>query len=177
MIDGVALQTRERGSKFLEHRGGVRLCGDLQTVLTWVSEPEHMPEWIPYTVSAKSLSGEDGQVVYHVVTRAPWPLRPRDMIYALDVSFDGNRAEVKMTGLPDFLPVSDDTVRMKAADGLWLFVAEDNAVRVNLQMWVDPGAGLGLLVNLRAASTLSRMLANLRSRYPCNADATSEKST
>ena len=170
-VEGVALESRNRDSRFLEHRGAVTLCGDLSDVLEFVSEPRELVNWVPYTAAAERLPETDGRVVYHVVTRAPWPYKPRDMVYALDVDFSGDQASVHMNGLPGYIPPRDGLVRMQAADGVWTFVGHDKKIAVSLQMWVDPGSGPALLVNRRAANTVGRMLANLRDRYMCKKQA------
>ena len=167
-VNDVPLESRERDSRFLEHRGQVRLCGELQSILMFVSEPSELVHWVPYTESAEKLPDVDGNVVYHVVTQAPWPYKPRDMIYALAVTFGEGEAQIRMDGLPDHIPAQPDMVRMKAAQGVWQFVEQAAGVDVRLQMWVDPGSGPRLLVNRRAATTVGRMLANLRDRFPCN---------
>lgn len=174
-VDGVALESRDRDSRYLEHRGTVTLCGDLQTVLEFVSEPRELVNWVPFTLAAERLPEEDGSVVYHLVTRAPWPYKPRDMVYALDVEFSGDHASVHMNGSPGHIPPRDGMVRMRAAEGLWTFVGHDHQIAVSLQMWVDPGSGPALLVNRRAATTVGRMLANLNGRYPCRAKDVSAK--
>ena len=168
-VAGVALESRDRDSKYLEHRGAVMLCGDLQTVMEFVSEPRELVNWIPFTSSAERLPEKDGSVVYHLVTRAPWPYKPRDMVYALDVKFSGDKASVHMKGVPGYVPPRDGMVRMRAAEGVWTFVTHDEEIAVSVQMWVDPGDGPALLVNRRAATTVGRMLANLHGRYPCRA--------
>lgn len=174
-VEGVALESRNRDSRFREYRGAVTLCGDLQTVLEFVSEPRELVNWVPYTAAAERLPEKDGRVVYHVVTRAPWPYKPRDMVYALDVDFSADHASVQMNGLPGHIPLRDGLVRMQAADGAWTFVGHDKMIAVSLQMWVDPGSGPVILVNRRAANTVGRMLANLRNRYPCKTTRAAEK--
>ncbi len=172
IVDGITLESLKRDSRYLEHRGAVDLCGDLQTVLEFVSEPAELVNWVPYTAAAERLPEKDGDVVYHVVTRAPWPYKPRDMVYVLDVILSGNQAAVQMSGLPNHIPPLEDMVRMRAADGVWKFVETGETLTVSLRMWVDPGSGPALLVNRRAATTVGRMLANLRSRYPCDGPTT-----
>lgn len=175
-VDGVALESRDRDSKYLEHRGAVTLCADLRTVLEFVSEPRELVHWVPFTSAAERLPEKDGNVVYHVVTRAPWPYKPRDMVYALDVNLGGDQASVHMNGIPGYVPPRDGMVRMRAAEGVWAFVSHGEEIAVSLQMWVDPGSGPALLVNRRAATTVGRMLANLKSRYSCRAKKVSAKS-
>jgi len=167
-VDGIVLESRQRDSRYLEHRGAVDLCGDLQAVLEFVSEPDELVNWVPYTAAAERLPEKDGAVVYHVVTKAPWPYKPRDMVYVLDVTLSGDHAAVQMIGFPSHIPQQEGMVRMRGADGVWKFVDEGNTLAVSLQMWVDPGGGPALLVNRRAATTVGGMLANLRSRYPCD---------
>lgn len=174
-VDGIALESRERDSKYLEHRGTVTLCGDLQTVLEFVSEPRELVTWVTFTAAAERLPEKDGSVVYHVVTRAPWPYKPRDMVYALDVKLSAERASVHMNGLPGHIPPRNGMVRMRAAEGVWTFVGQDHKIAVGLRMWVDPGSGPALLVNRRAATTVGRMLANLHSRYACTTTNSSDK--
>jgi hypothetical protein len=92
------------------------------------------------------------------------------------VKFSGHHASVRMNGVPGYVPPRNGMVRMRAAEGEWTFVDHDNKIAVSFQMWVDPGSGPALLVNRRAATTVGRMLANLKSRYPCRTASVSDKS-
>ena len=166
-VDGVIVESREVDSRYDEHRGSVTLCADLQTVLLFVADVDGLPAWVPYTEAAEKIEEGANGVIYHVVTGAPWPYRSRDMIYALDVDLQGNTATVTMTGLPGRLAPRPGLVRMTAARGLWTFVPAGDALQVDLQLWVDPGGGPGMLVNRRAGTTLGRMLANLQDHFPC----------
>lgn len=161
------MESRARDSKYREHRGTVQLCADLQSVLLFVSDVSRIPQWVPWTDSAKALEQTATGVTYHVVTGAPWPYKPRDMIYSLDVTMSGDSATVTMTGMPDRIAPVDGMVRMRAAEGLWQFEPAGDRLRVILTLWVDPGGGPAVLVNRRAGTTLGRMLANLRDEFSC----------
>jgi Polyketide cyclase / dehydrase and lipid transport len=170
-VSGVTIESRERAdSRFNEYRGAVRLCADLQSVLLFVSNVERIPQWVPWTGAVRQLEQTADGVIYHVVTRAPWPYRPRDMIYALGIHMQGTSATVSMTGLPERIPPVEGMVRMRAASGLWSFEPADEGLMVSLRLWVDPGSGPRLLVNRRAGTTLGKMLGNLRKEFACAAD-------
>lgn len=166
-VGGVTVESRDTESKYHEHRGSVELCGDLQSVLMFVSDVDRLPQWVPWTDAANKLEESPSGIVYHVVTHAPWPYKPRDMIYALDVNLTGDSATVSMKGVPDRIAPVKGMVRMKAADGLWTFRTKGDRLEVNLRLWVDPGGGPGLLVNRRAGTTLGRMLGNLQAEFAC----------
>ncbi len=166
-VEGVGVESRETTSKYHEHRGRVMLCGKLESVLKYVSDVDALAAWVPHTGAAKKLEETPSGIVYHVVTLAPWPYKPRDMIYALDVHLQGASAKVTMKGLPRRIAPQQGTVRMQAADGVWTFTTQGEQIEVVLQLWIDPGGGPKLLVNRRAGTTVGKMLANLRSEFAC----------
>ncbi|MBM4205365.1 MAG: hypothetical protein FJ194_14635 [Gammaproteobacteria bacterium] len=167
-VSGVTVQSRDTSSKYKEHRGSVSLCGDLQTVLLFVADVDQLPQWVPNTPSARKLEESASGIVYHVVTKAPWPYKPRDMIYALEVDLQGSSARVTMKGLPERIPPEAGMYRMKAADGLWTFQPKGDQLEVTLRLWIDPGGGPAALVNRRAGTTVGRMLANLGKKFTCS---------
>jgi hypothetical protein len=166
-VDGVTVQSRDTASKYQEHRGSVSLCGDLQSVLLFVADVDRLPRWVPHTSAAHKLEESPDGVVYHVVTKSPWPYKPRDMVYALEVDLQGSSARVTMQGLPNRIPRERGMFRMKAADGLWTFQPRGEQLEVSLRLWIDPGGGPAALVNRRAGTTVGRMLANLGDAFAC----------
>lgn len=170
-VDGVAVESRPAPTGFDEFRGRVRVCTDLDGLQQFVGDPTRFSEWIPFTDRAHALPGEAGSDVerYYLRSTTPWPLRPRDLVYRLEREPAGTDGvlRIRLTGLPDAVPPSEDAVRMDGAEGQWTLRPDTGGIDVALQLAVDPGRVPAMFANRRMGITVGRMLANLRERFTC----------
>ena len=169
-VAGVEVEALRTGSGFDRHRGTVAVCTDLPQLRQFVTDPERLHEWVPYTEDARLIERFETRVVYYQRSSAPWPLWSRDMIYelALGPGYDDRQFVLVITGLPERLPESDDAVRMQNVDGEWRISVTDDAIRVQLDLYVNPGRVPRFFANRRLATTVGRTLANLAGQFPCS---------
>ena len=168
-VEGVEVLALPTRSGFDLHRARVPVCTDLETAATFTEDADHFEDWVAYTLEARLLERSDERVLYYLKNSAPWPVRPRDMIYELSPRFDDSGAlHISMLGLPEHLPEEPGVVRMDSVEGEWLFVPEAAEVSVQLTIHVQPGRRVPkFLANRRLAQSVGRTLAGLARNFPC----------
>lgn len=122
--DGIKIYTREvAGSDFKEFRGEVYVeCMNLQNILDIIMNVEEYDHIIPDCYNPKVLRGEGHTcIVYHLVTKTPWPFKDRDGIYeqTLSILFRDSIARISIKVLPGYLPEIDSYARIQNGVGFW----------------------------------------------------------
>jgi hypothetical protein len=175
-VNGVPMEWRPSLLGHRAYRGTTVVCTSLETLRDFVIDASRLGEWIPFTEAAHAVPAPDGEHRYYLRTSAPWPLKSRDMVYALSADApagarsadDALRLDVR--GLPDAVPEHDAVVRMRAAEGGWILAPEHGAITVSFELAVDPGRVPDFFVNRRLAATVGGTLANLTERFPCDGE-------
>lgn len=169
-VDAVTVEAARTDSGFDRHRGRVALCGDLEDVVSFAADVDGYPNWVAHTRQARLIDRGSERRVFYLQNSAPWPMRPRDMIYELVPEvIDAHKVRVQMIGMPDALPPEEGVVRMELADGEWLFTADDaGELEVQLSLYVLPGRAPKLFANRRFAHMIGDTLAALAARFPCS---------
>lgn len=172
-LEAVKVEARATPSGFKIHRGEVLLCTEIANLKAYIADTSRFHEWIPDVHQARLLDVSDNSVIYHMTTKTPWPLKPRDMYYQLtDMGLANESFEVGIAveGLPRYQPETDDAVRMREVKGEWHIVAEGNGLRVRHQLYVDPGNVPKFFANRRLAASLAMTLINLSRQFQCRND-------
>ncbi len=169
-VSGVRVLALSTASGFDIHRAGVAVCTSLETVATFTRDASRFEEWVAFTLEARLIESNDEHTLYYLKNRAPWPVRPRDMVYELTPRFDASGAlHIAMRGLPDYLPPVRGVVRMDSVSGEWLFRVDGSEVAVQLTLHAEPGERVPkYFANRRLAQTVGRTLASLAARFPCS---------
>ena len=187
--DGISVATRRvEGSAFAEVRASATVCATIPQLVEFVEDVDAFDTWIPDTERARLLARPSPhQRIYYIRTSMPWPVKHRDMIYALTEVTEpseptglngmngmneviaapkGPDASVLMQGLPEYLPPAAGVVRMTAVTGRWDFSEGAGTTRISLQMHIEPGGTVPVwLANRRIVDTPSKMLLNLKRRF------------
>ncbi len=170
VVSGVAVQARPTMSGFDVHRAEVVVCANLHEITEFLADAAHFDDWIAFTEEVRLLEREELRIVYYLKSRAPWPFRPRDMIYEM-INATGSASEealhFEMTGLPDYLPPESDAVRLVSVSGDWWLTAVPGGTEVSLELYANPGRVPRYFANRRAARMLGETLANLSSHFTC----------
>lgn len=170
MIDGVQVEAQATPSGINNHRAEVFVCTELTTLKTFITDISRFHEWIPDLEEVELIDGSASSITFYMKSRVPWPLKPRDMVYRLaDVAQSGDSDELRisMTGLPDFLPVTNDAYRMPEAAGEWRITRQGPRIRVVYQLYLDPGPAPKFMANRRLAAAMGKTLANLAAHFAC----------
>jgi len=169
-VDAVSVEALSTDSGFDRHRGSVALCGELEQVVSFAADVDGYPDWVAHTREARLIERGAQRTVFYLQNSAPWPMRPRDMIYELVPEvIDRHRVRVLMLGTPEAMPPIDGVVRMERAEGEWLFTSDDaGELEVQLSLYVLPGRAPKLFANRRFAHMIGDTLAALAVRFPCS---------
>lgn len=122
--DGIKIYTREvPGSDFKEFHAEMYVeCIALPNILDAIMNVEEYDQIIPDCYNPKVLKkiGET-YIVYHLVTKTPWPFKDRDGIYeqTLNVSYRDSISRISIKVLPDYLPEMDSYKRIQYGVGFW----------------------------------------------------------
>jgi len=161
---GIKVYTRAvEGSPFKEFKGVTNLKSTLNGVVALVRDTENMPNWMFNMLSIKVLKevNEKESYSYSVNKTGPF-MDDRDSVVHSVLSQDPTTKVVSMTleGKPDYIPPSDDAVRVSSVNGLWQFTPNGNGtVEVVYQLHADPAGSLpqGLINNFIMKSPLESL--------------------
>ena len=173
-VEGIQVEGRENPSGFNTHRAEVFLCTGMSDLAAYIADTSRYDEWIPNLEQVRLLEASADSVIYYMKSKAPWPVKPRDMVYQLtdlNVSPDALELAVAIKGLPAYLPESKEAYRMREAAGEWRIVPEADGLRVTHQFYVDPGNVPKLFANRSMATSLAKTLINLARQFPCQLDS------
>ena len=151
------------------YRADGTVCAAQEDLFALFRNVEDFATWLPRTVSAERLEGDDFSQIIYVVSSAPWPMRPRDMAYRidLDISADGSDATVTVEGLPEHLPTRKGRARMKGAAGLWNIALHKDSADLSFMLHLDLGRVPALFSARSVHHAVRDALANLQARFPC----------
>ena len=169
-VHGIQVEGLMMPSGFRSHRAQVAVCTDLADLRAFISDTSRFHEWIPDLAEVRLLEQSDDGVVYYMRSKAPWPVKDRDMVYRLfGVPESGDAASVALAieGLPGRLPEVDGAYRMHDVSGQWRIWERGDRLDVQQQIYLNPGDVPRMFANRSMSASLARTLGNLASRYPC----------
>lgn len=168
--NGIQVYTRPvEHSDFKEFRGVMDVEAPVSALVAALRDIDSYPEWMPNAASSEVLSAQgDTQVVYRLVTDAPWPVQDRDGIYGMH--FEGEPGSpavlIRLEALPDRVSADPDYIRIRTLTGYWrLHPQEDGSVQVTYQVLTDPAGKVPVwMVNATVVSQPFQTLSALRQR-------------
>lgn len=178
-VQGVPVESRGTAWGVPEFRAESEVCTDFATLSDYVADPEHFRHWIPFTEEARLLDAAEERPVYYLRLRTPWPLRSRDVIFALSPEPQWqsppashpppqpDELRIHMQGLPDYLPAQHGAVRLQQAEGEWHLRPRGDAIGVRFRLRARYGRVPQFLASRRLAHTVGGALANLSRQFPC----------
>ncbi len=168
--DGISLcQTTIDQSAFVEVTAETVLCTNHEDFQALLADVDGYKHWIPSVLEARALAKSGNSQTYYVKYSAPWPFKPRDMIYRMASGSSDETLHTRVTieGLPEYTEPAQAVVRLRGARGSWHFSRIPEGLLVIYTMYVDPGNVPAMLANRRLKSTVSATLVNLRKAFPC----------
>lgn len=168
--DDIQVYTRPVAtSKFKEFRGVVELEASVSAIVAALQDVGSYPEWMPHSATSEVVSSQgDTELVYRLITDAPWPVQDRDGIYRMLFERRPGTREVRiqLTALPERLPEDPDYVRIQRLQGSWqLSPQPDGVVRVVYQVLTDPAGKVPVwLINSTVVNQPFQTLSALRRR-------------
>lgn len=166
--DGIRIYNREiDGSSFKPYRGVMTVEAPLAALVCLVSDAGSYPDWVDTCVEGKILKKDSPSKSFiYTVNEAPWPVSDRDSIVETRMERDQETGAVhiRLTGVPDYIPETEDYIRVKKINGFWRFTPlEGNRVEIVHQVHTEPGGALpAWLVNSVVVNQPFRTLENMR---------------
>ncbi len=151
------------------YRADGRVCAAQEDLFALFRNVDDFATWLPRTIAAERLEGDDFSQIIYVVSAAPWPMRPRDMAYRIDLGIgaDGGSATVTVEGLPEHVPPRKGRARMKGAAGLWHITLKENRADLSFMLHLDLGRIPAVFSARSVHHAVRDALANLQARFPC----------
>jgi len=139
----------------------------LSAILALLDDTEGYTGWNYRCSEAKLLHKKnDYERITYMVTVSPWPVADRDIAVRSVVSQDRKTGvvTVKLSGLPGYIAVKGERVRMVSLSGYWRLVPLGNGkVRIIYRLHSDPGGSVpGSIVNSSLVDIPYNTLWNMR---------------
>jgi len=119
----------------------------LPQVLMFLNDASQMPRWIFMFKESSIIQQTDSEGVSynHMITKAPWPIRDRDVVVKAVITYDKELGEVIVdsVGAPDFIPELDGLVRIRETSAQWRLTKLSNGhLRMELTNATEPGGSI-----------------------------------
>jgi len=144
---GIKVYTRAvAGSPLKEFKGVIKVKSTLNGLVSLVSDTENRPNWMFNMLTSKVLKkiNEKESYIYSVNKTGPF-IDDRDSIVhsVLEQDPETKIVTIRLEGKPEYIPVSDDAVRVASINGLWEFSPNsDGTVDVVHQIHADPSGSI-----------------------------------
>ena len=165
--NGIAIHTRPvDGSGIDEFRGVAEVDASTEALVALLRDSARLKEWFPNTPESRLIDRNGSVSNQYSVLATPWPTSDRDNVLRSVLSRDETTGVVEITlaANPDHYPLQSGRVRVRRANGLWLFEPlSESRTRVTFQMHLEPGGGIPQwMINARVVETPFEALTNLR---------------
>jgi hypothetical protein len=145
--NGIAVYTRyAENSHLKEVRSVTEVKSSLSAIVALLFDVKNYPHWIYACSEASTLKVvDDHEEDHYQVTRLPWPLDNRDMIWHFNVEQDAATKIVTITNTsePDYIPDKKGIVRVKRVQSSYRLTPLDSGkVNVEFEIFVDPGGSI-----------------------------------
>ncbi|MEW5848222.1 MAG: START domain-containing protein [Myxococcota bacterium] len=145
--EGIQVFTRnDPGYSLKAFKATMRVKAPLDAVVALIADVDAFPEWYASCAENKIIKKLSNKELYcYFVNDSPFPVMDRDSIQHTLITQDPTTRAVKfaLKGVPDFIPVRDDRVRVPKMEGHWLATpvsAEETDVL--LEMHSDAGGSV-----------------------------------
>ena len=155
------------GSAIKEFRAVTEVQSSISSVLALLEDTASYTKWMYRCSEAKVLYNKSYyERITYTVTSAPWPVEDRDLAVKSVISQNKKTAVVTitLTGLPEYIPVKPNKVRMTKLNGYWTLEPLGNSrLRVTYRLHSEPGGSVpDALVNSSLVDIPYNTLLNLK---------------
>jgi hypothetical protein len=167
--NGVKVYTQKvTGSSFEAFRGVMELECSIGSAVAVIRDIAAYPQWVYMTDTAMVLKTEGNVNYLYSVSKAPWPVSKRDVVYMSRMVQNPDTKEVIITlaSVPDYFPLKPGMVRIPEASGFWQFTPmRSGNITVTYQVHSETGGSIpSWLSNMAATEAPYNILQNLRER-------------
>ncbi|MDH5721514.1 MAG: START domain-containing protein [Spirochaetia bacterium] len=148
--DGITVFMRDvAGSNYREFRAQMTVNSSLSALVAVLDDTESYCNWIYKCLNAsllnKKQTSETDIRYIHTILDFSMLSSKRDTITrsVLTQNKETKTIDISLLGVPSFLPVSDDIVRIKKLTGFWKIEPKDSdIVEVTYQLHLEPGGNM-----------------------------------
>lgn len=143
--EGIKVFVKEkRGYAVKEYKAEMFVKSSRDKLLKTILNGDSLQYWTYKTDSSKLLKKKSDSVYYvYMYNDFPWPVKNRDHISKLTVSFPTlTSTKVLIESSPDYIPEKGGVVRVSEFSGFWLFEETENRIKVTQQLHGDPAGYL-----------------------------------
>jgi hypothetical protein len=145
--DGIKVYTRYAENSNLKEVKTVNVVqSSLSGIVALLLDVKNYPNWIYSCSEASTLKTINDHEEYHYqVTRVPWPLQNRDMIWHFNIQQDTATGIVTITNTsePEFVPEKNGIVRVRRVQSSYKLTPSGTGnVNVEFEIFVDPGGSV-----------------------------------
>lgn len=165
---GITAYTREvKESDVKQVRVQSYVKSNLTALTAIVRDVNSHTKWIYRCKTAKILKDVSPQDHYYYnESEAPWPISNRDIITHAIISQDKKTkiVTIKSTGIPNYVPLKKDIVRIKKLQAEWKFVPQRKGIiQINFTLLIDLGGDLpAWIINMAIAEGPFETVYNMR---------------
>jgi len=126
--DGIKAYSRlKANSSYYEFKTVAKVNSSAQKVIEILTNIEDFENWLTNTTASKLLKKPSAtEWIGYTVTSTPWPLSSRDLVFKMEqVKIDSKNFRLILTGIPDYIPLESEYVRLKDYEAEWM-VSESN---------------------------------------------------
>ncbi len=142
----IVVYERARPDGYLEFRGVTHVESRLSAFVALLDDFEAAPDWLYRTREIRLIERlSDTESYVHSINAMPWPLRDRDIVLHTRRAQDPETyvLSTHAVGVPDYLPVDEDYVRMPVIESSWTFTPlGDGRTQIDFRGFADPGGGV-----------------------------------
>ena len=165
--EGIQVFTKNTPNSSLKSfRGVISIPTHLSAILTAISDTSVHSDLFPYNKQMQVIKQISITESYqYIVTVLPWPAKSRDSIIHTFLKQNKTTKTIQITlnGVPNYIPVKPNLIRIQNLSGRWLLVPEKNGIKVVYEMHIDPAGNLPTwLVNNLSVDLPFITLSNLR---------------
>lgn len=153
-------------SEIQEFKALMRTSKSIHLLEDLIEDVEEFPNWQLNIASVKILKRlENSEKYVWFVIETPWPFSDRDMVVNLRKSVNEQGViTFNIINVPDYLEEKEDLIRMREADGKWVFTPLPNGqTEVLYQFYADPAGNLPeWVINMFIVDTPYQTFINVR---------------
>ena len=142
----IVVYERARPDGYLEFRGVTHVESRLSAFVALFDDFEAAPDWLYRTREITLIERlSDTESYVHSINAMPWPLKDRDIVLHSRRAQDPETyvLSANAVGVPDYLPVDENYVRMPVIESSWTFTPlGDGRTQVDFRGFADPGGGV-----------------------------------
>lgn len=128
--EGIKAYSRlKANTSYYEFKTVTEMNSSAKRIVNILTDIDGFENWLTNTTKSKVLEKQASNVwIGYTVTSTPWPLSSRDLVFKMEqVKINSNTFRLILTGMPDYIPLESDYVRLKDYEAEWI-ISETNGV-------------------------------------------------